>query len=156
MEWLDYNLSPRLRLDHADIELTYQAVSPDRGPGPEIVTFKAECVARHSVTGRLVYTADDLAFLPSVFADFARGLGSVLDGKSQEVRLSPIGDELVLTIRRADEGLRLLVQIREWQAIYPETTASVCGGVGTDTAYRWARELSRYADCLGEWLLQRE
>jgi hypothetical protein len=156
MEWLDANLYPLLRLDHASIKLTYQAVSPDQGPGPDIVTFKVECAARHSTTGSLVYTVDDLSFMPSEFFEFADALKGVLDGDVQEARLSPVGDELVVTVKRVGKDVWMHVEIKEWQAIYPETTASVSGGVGTDVAYRWARELKEYSERLSEWVLEKK
>src|SRR5947209_7230040 len=133
-KWLDEMSHPILRLDHADIKLTYQSVTLDQGPGPDIVTFKAECVTSHSVTGSLVYTVDDLSFMPRVFTEFANDLKNVLDGNAQEASLAPIGEELVLTVKRVDKKVHMHVAIKEWQVFYPETTASASGGVGTDVA----------------------
>lgn len=155
MEWLDDKLHPQLRLDHADIEVTYQPVALDEGPGPDIVMFKAESVAHHSVTGKLVYTAHDLSFMPSVFLEFADALRAVLDGAAREAKLSPVGRELVVTVDRVGKDVRMHVEISEWQSSYPETTASMWGGVGPDIAYRWALDLSAYVGRMREWVMER-
>lgn len=153
MEWLAENSNPMLRLDYADIELTYQAVALQYGPGPDIVTFKAECVMRPGAGAKLIYTTDELSFMPSMFGTFNEDLEAILNGKGQEARLSPIGDELIVTIIRLDQYLRMHIEIKEWQGIYGETTASSSGGVGTDVAFRWVREIREYGDRLAEWML---
>src|SRR5262249_21679635 len=83
MDWLDAKLHPKLQLDGESIELAYQPVATDHGPGPLLVTFKARCIVRHH-SGHLIYTVDDLTFMPRAFAEFSNALRKVLDGNAHE------------------------------------------------------------------------
>ena len=96
-EWLDGKLHTRLVLDGERIEIVYQPVAIERGPGPPLATFKVQCNVRH-YTGSLTYTADDLTMMPLAFAEFANDLQHVLDGGVQEAKVASVGGELVLPV----------------------------------------------------------
>ena len=154
MDWLDDLSHPILRLDGESIEVVYQPVTHDPGPGTLIATFRVQCLVRHP-TGTLIYSADDLSMFPSAFAEFARDLKRVLDGDEPEARLAPIGRELVMTVSRTGKSVNMTINIVEWEGPFdPETVASAGRvSLNIDRAYRWAWELGEYGRQIEEWVL---
>lgn len=154
MEWLDLGSHPRLALDGESIELAYQPVALDHGGGPLQCAFKVQCVVKHP-TGLLTYTADDVTMFPEAFLQFAGDLQQVLDGVAQEAILAPVGNELVVTMKRERRNVQMHIAVTEWQGSSdPETVLSAaCSIWNTDRAYRWVRELREYSRRLDEWVL---
>jgi hypothetical protein len=153
MDWLDLKSHPRLVLDGEDIEVAYQPVALDHGGGPIQGAFKVQCVVKH-LTGALVYTADDVTMEPPVFAEFAGDLKQVLDGIAQDATLAPVGDELVVTVKRVGKDVQMHIAVTEWQGPYdPETIMSAGCMLNMDRTYRWVRELKEYGRLIDEWVL---
>jgi hypothetical protein len=153
-EWLDGKLHTRLVLDGERIEIVYQPVAIERGPGPPLATFKVQCNVRH-YTGSLTYTADDLTMMPLAFAEFANDLQHVLDGGVQEATLASVGGELVVMVKRFDNCIQMILAVTEWQGPHdPDTIASAgCSRLNTDRIYRWVPELSEFARVMDEWVM---
>jgi hypothetical protein len=153
-KWLEEGLFPRVVLDGERIELAYQPVTLDQGPGPVLATFRVECVVRHH-TGSVVYTADDLTMPPGAFAEFAADLKQVLDGGALGATLMPVGRELVLSLARAGGDVQMSVAVSEWEGPYdpPTVLSAGCAKLNTDRTYRWVRELGEYGRRLEEWVL---
>lgn len=151
--WLNETY-PKAILGGHRIEVAYQAVSVDYGPGPVIATFKVLCVIQHSMSGFVQYYADDLSFMDETFGTFADNLKRVLDGKAVEAVLAPVGRELVVTVKR-EKDLRMYIEVREWEGGgEPDNLATAGCEIGnTDIAYGWVRDLRDFSERLSMWIL---
>lgn len=160
-DWVDKSLHPVLHLDGEEIELVCEPLSVGDDErvsayGPTFVQFRIECIIRHSIGGRLVYTANDLHFDSRAFNNFAHCLKAILEGNPVQTALSSVGSELVFTVLR-DSSIRINVLIQEREPGDDTDTVATAGRNvrNPDVLYRWVDELRSFSQYLDNWILMK-